>query len=194
LAGTVDRTTLDWVVLARSAAWLALSEQEDDTNALTDNVQELIDRYETQKGPDSRGRRLLAFLPLLPALHDPQNSDHKKALEYFGRNDSWLMLRWFWIEKFNLKAPDAVTFLGGRETDRARRVLVCYLDRNAQALADSISQINASRNSIDEFTILFMHLYRQLHPPGNIEEAPDIKPADSRSVRQFVVSKLGQVR
>jgi len=72
------------------------------------------------------------------ALRDPQHSDHQKALAYFGRDDSWLILRWFWIDKFHLKTPDAVTFLGGRETDRARRVLICYLDRDAQALGDPL--------------------------------------------------------
>jgi hypothetical protein len=163
---------------------------EDNSKVLRQNVQELIDRYETQKGPDSRGRRLLAFLPLLPALRDPQHSDHQKALGYFGRDDSWLMLRWFWIEKFHLNIQDAVTFLGGRETDRARRVLICYLDRDVQALGDSLNQFNASRNRIDEFTILFVYLYRQLHPSGNIEESLDLKPTDSRSVRQLVISKL----
>ena len=167
---------------------------EDNTNALRQNTQELIDRYENKKGPASRGRTLLAFLPLLPALRDPQHADHQKALEYFGRDAWWLMLRWFWIEKFHLKTQDAVTFLGGRETDRIRRVLICYLDRNAQALTDSLNQFNASRDTIDEFTILFMNLDRQLHPPGNIEEAPDLKPTDSRSVRQLVISKLEQVR
>src|SRR5208283_1487228 len=100
----------------------------DDTAELEQNIRDLIERYETQKGPESRGRRLLGFLPLLPALRDPQHADHEKALHYFGRDDSWLILRWLWIEKFNVKSPDAVTFLGGGGTDTYRHLLVCYLD------------------------------------------------------------------
>lgn len=162
----------------------------DNSTELEQNVRALIERYETQKGPESRGRRLLEFLPLLPALRDPQHADHQKALQYFGRDDSWLVLRWLWIEKFNLKSHDAITFLGGRETDLCRHVLVCYLDRDEKALVDATNQFLASRDTVDEFSVLSSFLCRKLHHPTDSLEGPDLKPVDSRSIRQLVLSEV----
>ena len=56
----------------------------DNQKALADQINELVDRYESTKGPRSTGRRLAAFLPLLPALADAKHVSHDQAVHYFG--------------------------------------------------------------------------------------------------------------
>jgi hypothetical protein len=153
-------------------------------------AQEMVDRYESDDPPNSRGRRLLKFLPLLPALRDAKHPDHERALQFFGKDDAWLILRWFWIEKHKLSPQDAIVFLGGRETGLFQHVLICYLDKDAPAMLDALNKFNASRTAIDECTVLAMTLYGRLHDPTSEVEDVDLKPEGTVSVRELVQAKL----
>ncbi|MGA9777336.1 MAG: hypothetical protein WBS33_03595 [Verrucomicrobiia bacterium] len=55
----------------------------DDSQGMEQQMDELTERYESQEGPESTGRILKGFVPLIPALKDPNNPDHKKGAGLF---------------------------------------------------------------------------------------------------------------
>ncbi|MBI3853774.1 MAG: hypothetical protein HY298_26325 [Verrucomicrobia bacterium] len=167
---------------------------QDNSNELEQGVRDLIERYESNKGSDSAAKRLMKFLPLLPAVRDPNNRAHEEALRHFGKDDSWVVLRWIWIEKFKLKTNDAVTFLGGRESGLFQHVLICYLDQNKPAMLDALNQFFASRTYIDEKSALGNFLYYKLLNETSSHKDIDLKPANSLSLREAVLSKLKSTR
>jgi hypothetical protein len=161
----------------------------DDREQLKEQIDELIERYESTQGPKSRGARMKQFLPLLPALANARNPKHKEAISYFGNEASWVMLRWIWIEKFKLSKDDAIAFLGGRETDAARHVLVCYLDGETEKTAQAADDLIHQDGSSPEQCILAKFLSAKLSHSKE-PEIPDLKPADATSARAAVIARL----
>lgn len=162
----------------------------DNAADLKANTQELIDRYETRSGASSRGRRLMGFLPLLPALKDPKHADRSEALNYFGDSAQWLVLRWIWINKYKLSKDDAIRFLGGRETDPFRHVLICYLESDAAAAKEALKGYADPDKRFSEQTFLAYYLAHSLQKKPFDKPEPDLKPPNARSVREAVFAKL----
>jgi hypothetical protein len=163
----------------------------DDRDELKQQVDELIERYESTDGPMSRGARMKQFLPLLPALANAGDPRHQEAINYFGNDASWVMLRWIWIEKFKLSKEDAIAFLGGRETDAARHVLACYLDGDAEKTVQASDGLMRQSDASAEQCILARFLGDKL---AKIKEpdVPDLKPANASSARAAVLARLAE--
>jgi hypothetical protein len=162
----------------------------DDLPQLKQHVEELIDRYQSRSGADSSGRRVLKFLPLLPALKDPAHPSRSDALRYFGNEPGWTILRWIWIEKYKLPKADAVTFLGGRETDAFRHILVCSLEGNAEAAKAALKPYADSVPRFNEQLFLAYHLTHQLQKAQFNKDEPDLKPAQVVSISEAVLARL----
>jgi hypothetical protein len=163
-----------------------------DEKKLAVMANELIERYEPNGGNDSLGRTLQRFLPLLPALKDPKHRNRAEALRFFGKSQSWTILRWIWIEKYKVPAADAITFLGGRENDQFRSLLIAVLEKDQPKALEYVNAFNASRGYVDEYSLLSQHAYSKLHPLRPEPEAPvkALKPKDFTFTRQAVLEKL----
>jgi len=165
---------------------------QDDRKQLRSEVDNLIERYEKESGPNAMGARLKSFIPLLPALAEPKNPKHKEAIGYFGPDKNAVLIRWIWIEKFKLSKEDAIAFLGGRETDAARRVMVGYLEGDVgqtQMVADALMRRHDAQ---DSHCILAKFLSMKLDAGAREPEVPDLKPGGVSSARALVLGRLGQ--
>jgi hypothetical protein len=162
----------------------------DDRTQLTTQVDELITRYESNEGPQSRGARLKSFLPLLPALSDPKDPQHKKAIHYFGNDVEWVDLRWLWVEKFKLPKEDAIAFLGGRETDAARHALVCYLDGDTEGAHSAADAAVDQENIPARIRVLARCVSMKLAKNAAEPVVADLKPAGATSARAAVFARL----
>src|SRR5262249_39519557 len=125
---------------------------------------------------------------------DPRHSSRQEALRYFGQDDSWVILCWIWIEKFKMSVPDATMFLGGRDSDVFRQFLIWCLDKDNTKALEAFNNFNASRNVIDEKSVLAACLYNRLRPLSPPHEEPDLMPAGATSIRQAVLAKLKSLR
>lgn len=161
----------------------------DDRPAMKSTVDELIERYESDEGGKSVGRVLRDFLPLLPALAAPGDPAHRKALEYFGRDSHWTLSRWIWSEKFKLSKDDTITFLGGRETDSLRRILISYLDADKEANACLSEAYLQETQEYHGNTVLVRFLANKLAKTRTIE-GPDLQPESVISTRTAVLRRL----
>lgn len=164
---------------------------QDNRDELKEQVDGLIERYESTDGPMSRGARLKQFLPLLPALADSSDPQHQAAINYFGSDASWVVLRWIWIQKFKLSKEDTIAFLGGPETDPVRRVLICYLDGDAQKITPAFDDLNQRRGMSKDQIVLARFLSDQLAKIKE-PEVPDLKPANASSARMAVLARLAE--
>ncbi len=162
----------------------------DDAKRMEKIVEMLVERYEEGKSGDLPGRRLAEFLPLLPALRDSRHADRRKAIEFFGRKDDWTILRWIWIQRFQMSAADAADFLGGRENDVFRLFLIAIQEKDQAKALDLLNKFGGSRSVIDERTVLAVCLYYPLHGGWPPLDETDLKPADASSIRQAVLAKL----
>jgi hypothetical protein len=166
----------------------------NDSSGLETQVKELIERYESDKAPESTGRRLLGFLPLLPALRDPKHVSHQNAIRYFEKSAGWTVLRWIWIRKYELPKEDAIAFLGGREADLFRRVLISYLENDPRQTADAYSQLEKENKVTGDQMFLAGFLSRQIQNQPSVDNLPDLKPADASSARSAVLARLAARR
>jgi hypothetical protein len=159
----------------------------DQIGKMSDQTDELIERYEQDEGPLSAGRVLKSFVPLLDALKDPQAPRRGEALDHFAKSDNWVTLRWIWIQKYKLSTDDAIRFLGGKETDAYRRVLVLYLQKNQSAIGAAHQAYIEGHSFKGMGRVLASWLARDLcQAKGSIEEV-DLRPANAKSVRQAVL-------
>jgi hypothetical protein len=168
--------------------WEAAS--RDKPKEIEASASEMVERYEQNQGMDSLGRRLLKFLPLLPALRDVKHPSRREALEYFGKEPAWTMLRFIWIEKFKLPTADAIVLLGGRENDALRRLIISYLEKDEDKAGEAFAQIFAKAPPRHENMVLAACLHSRLRASPHAEEIPELKPAGARSISQVVREKL----
>lgn len=161
----------------------------DDVDDLQKNAQEMIERYETTSGPNSRGRRLMKFLSLIPALKDPAHPSRRQALSYFVRDANWIILRWIWIEKYKIPSKDALVLLGGMDTDAFRRVLISYLSGNAASTEDAFKHYKDDpKRTMDALFLSHYLTHKILKQPAKADE--DLKPAKSTTTRELLAAKL----
>jgi hypothetical protein len=169
----------------------------DQFDKVEQQLSELISRYESEWGPRSLGRTMKGFLPLIPALKDPKHPRHEETLDYFGKSDMAEIFRWILIRKYKLNSQDAIRFLGGKETDRLRRVLVLYLENERgqpirDALTDYIAN-NPGNKGAGRPLACWAAGQTQNRPKEIVElDEKDLKPADALSIRQAVLAKLHQ--
>ena len=173
------------------------STSHDQFKKVEQQLSALVERYESEQGPRSVGRTMKGFLPLLPALKDAKHSQHEEALDYFGKSDTAVIFRWILIQKYKLSAPDAIRFLGGKETDRLRRVLLLYLENErGQSIRDALTDYiqNNSGNKGAGRPLASWAAGQTKNRPKEIEELDekDLKPAGAQSIRHAVLEKLHQ--
>jgi hypothetical protein len=164
---------------------------QDSRAELANQVDELIERYEKDKGPKAFGAQLKEFLPLLPALANAKDPKHSEAISYFGKDTICVTLRWIWIEKFKLSKEDAIAFLGGRETDAPRHVLICYLDGDAEKTLQACNELMHRNDANAEQSILAKYLCDKLAKTKELD-VPELKPADASSARTAVLARLAE--
>ena len=162
----------------------------DNRNELQELTDGLIERYESDQGPKAQGAKLKKFLPLLPALADPRNAKHGEAIGNFGNDPNWVILRWLWIEKFKLSKDDAITFLGGRETDAGRHAMVSYLEGDVEGTRAAVEALMHHTNIAQEQCVLARFLSMKLSKDVKEPVVADMKPKDAVSARAAVMARL----
>ena len=161
----------------------------EDAMAMKRTASDLVERYETRSGPKSRGRRLVEFVPLLPALKDPKHPRRAEALEFFADGVQWVTLRWIWTTQYKMPKEDAIALLGGRETDAFRHVVVCCLEGDASAAKEALREYSKPRRVTEQHTIA-NYLVRQLEGKTFGKPETDLKPAEVTSTREAVLARL----
>jgi hypothetical protein len=159
---------------------------EDKPKEIEEWANQIVERYEQNEGVNSLARRLLKFLPLLPALRDAKHASHREALEFFGKDQGWTILRFIWIEKFKLPVSEAITFLGGKENSLLNQFLISYLEKDLQQ--DALQQLSHS-NARTEQKMLGYCLFHKLHPVPKLQEDADLKPPGAASIREAVLER-----
>jgi len=165
---------------------------QDDRAQLRRQVEELIERYEREKGPEAPGARLKGFLLLLPALANANDPKHKQAISYFGNDPNWVILRWLWIDKLKLPKDEAIAFLGGRETDAPRQVIICYLDGDAEKARSAAEALMHQVGTSAERCILAKFLSMKVGKGATEPVVADMKPAGASSARAAVLARLAE--
>jgi len=101
-----------------------------------------------------------------------------------------MLLRFIWIEKYNIPTEDAVVFLGGRDNTLLGGFLIAYLEKNQPKALDALNRFSASSDARGEQKVLASCLYGRLHPFVPAHEDKDLKPPGAMSIRQAVMAKL----
>jgi hypothetical protein len=166
----------------------------DQTRKMQDQLDELIERYESDGRQNSQGRKMKSFIPLMPALKDPKHPRHEEALDHFGKSEAATNLRWILIQKYHLSVPDAIRFLGGRETDRYRRVLILYLEKQKEPMRAALTDYleNTKNTGVGRVVSSWAEVHL-LNLPCGIEEK-DLRPPGVKSIEQAVLDKIGATR
>ena len=162
---------------------------QDDPKQMEADTKELVERYEQDQGVNSLGRRLLKFLPLLPALKNPAHPSRREALEFFGKEPGWTILRFIWVEKYKIPTADAIVLLGGRENDAFSQFLIAYLEKNQEKARENYSLLNTT-DARNESRVLAACLLQKLSRSEHNYRDVDLKPAGATSIRQAVFQKL----
>ena len=114
-------------------------------------------------------------------------------MDYFGKSDYAVMLRWVLIEKYKLTPKDAIRFLGGRETDRFRRVLILYLEKEKAPMRDAFRDyIENTPNTGAGRVIASWAQLKLLETRPTIEET-DLRDPGTKPIRESVLEKLGKL-
>ena len=161
----------------------------DDAEKMESDTKELVERYEQEQGVNSLGRRLLKFLPLLPALKNPAHASRREALDFFGKEPGWTLLRFIWIEKYKIPLADAIVLLGGKENDAFTQFLIAYLEKNQDKARENYALLNTT-DVRNENRVLAACLYQKLSRSEHNYHDVDLKPAGAMSIRQAVFQKL----
>lgn len=163
----------------------------DDSDALKQQIDERILRYDAGRGPDSLGERLARFMPLLPALREPKHPQRDAALDYFGQGETAMLLRWIWINEYKLPTEDAIRLLGGRQTTNyLSRVMVCSLEKERKKLDEAVTVLEEKGVWRGEDMTIARHLMFQLDKDRKAPADADLRPAGARSLSELLKEKL----
>ena len=164
----------------------------DDRIELASQAEEMFRRYDQEDGPKSLSGKLKRFLPLLPALTDVNDPKHKQAVIFFGNDPGFVILRWLWIDKFKLSKDDAIAFLGGRETDATRRVMVSYLNGNVAETLSAAEALMHQSGTSAQACIVARYLGMKTAKNAAEPVVADLKPAGATSARAAVLARLAE--
>ncbi|HTY87538.1 MAG TPA: hypothetical protein VMB80_08745 [Candidatus Acidoferrum sp.] len=160
-----------------------------DPQGMERQMDDLVERYESSSGSESNGRVIKNFIPLIPALQDPQSPDHQKALDYFGKPNTGLVLRTLLILKQGMNTNDAIQFLGGPETDRFRHVVILYLLKDKEHMMEALQDYDAHTSS-DVSWVMANWMARQTVEPNARVEDKDLKLPGAKTIAQAVREEL----
>ncbi|HAB18988.1 MAG TPA: hypothetical protein PLX89_14200 [Verrucomicrobiota bacterium] len=150
----------------------------------------IVERY-----PDGRNtegwQRISEFIDLLPALADPKHVDRERALDFFGRDNTAVVLRWIWIRHYKLSAEDGIRFLGGREVEYVRKVLALALQKDAKGADAALCDVNAPKTGITAQTIMAYWAFHELNGVSQ-DIGEDVMPSSARFTRAAVVDRLNR--
>jgi hypothetical protein len=164
---------------------------KNDRKALADAVQDYIERYGSDTGPDDPLQKLQGFLPLLPALSDPKSPKYTEALEYFSGSDRWSILRWMWVRRFELPQEDAITFLGGRENEPFLGFLVQLLLNDQEAMEKMVRAYFGNPRNLEvgrSFVIRYLYAQHAQKKPTIPDQ--NMRPAQAKTLRQEIAEWL----
>jgi hypothetical protein len=174
-----------------TAIWHAAAHER--TDEMEKQLDGLIERYESEEGPRSQGRMIKSFIPLIPALKNPKDPLHGDALDHFGKSENGVLFRWILIREYKLSVEDAIRFLGGKETDLLRRILVLHLQNDKgpmhQAFFDYIS---AGGNRGAGRPLVTWAAGELQNLPSTFQQV-DLKPPGVKSIQQAVSEKLHEL-
>ncbi len=158
-------------------------------------IDALLERYPPgNPGKGTEMTRLREFLPLLPALADPKDARHDKALTFFHESSDYVppALRFILARRFNLSVDDAVKFIGPERPSPARRLLIAYLRKDEKDFIAAYALVKRKLGpSIDETCrTLIECLNHEVQKIAPIPTQPDIKPAKVEMLDDLVRQKL----
>jgi hypothetical protein len=170
----------------------------DDIAAMQAQLDAMSQRYDREGDEDFKEsmaarQKLRDFIPLIPALRDATHADRQKALDFFAKDKYWPTLQWVLTRNCRLGAADAVRFLGGRETDPERRLMVCYLLKDKPGFAIAYGEADAGKWQTMAFVVAH-YLRNELLAVPVPAEQPDLMPPGAQSITQAVLDALRKDR
>ncbi len=175
---------------------IAAAACQNNMKAMERQVDECLERY----GKDSEMMNTLkGFIPLVPALKDASHPEHTKALDYFATNHHWPTLQWIFIKNAKLDTDESVRFLGGRETDWERQLLVLFLLKDKETFKAKYNDQEKYGRSQDRHWsnmafILIHYLRNELLEVPIPADQPDLKPAGAMTLSERVHSSLSGLK
>jgi hypothetical protein len=161
---------------------------------MENQIDQCIDRY----GKDPEMSLLESFVPLIPALRDPANPDHDKALDYFAqeKHSRWITLQWILSDRAKLTTEERIRFFGGPKGQWARQFVVLALQNDKAGFSRKLDQHERTWRQTHqvwdwEDTVLIHYLRNQLLEIPVPPQQPDLKPADAMTLSERVISSLG---
>jgi hypothetical protein len=202
-----DRAAMDEALKASASGSAAdlvmhmmLALSEEDYRLLEQRADIYHDYYQDADPKEDMALKLKGFLPLVPAFKNPKHPDHAKALNYFGAYNKWPTLQWVFVQKAKLSTEEAIRFLGGKDTDLERRLLVAYLLKDKELFSRTYDELAASyrndpyqRKNWSTMAFVLIHWLRNdlLGVPVPAEQ-PDLKPPGVRPLLEaFTAEKSG---
>lgn len=173
---------------------MVLSAAQDDFKALAAQVEGCLERYPRDPDPEDMMYKLRGFLPLIPALRDPASPDHGKALDYFANYSQWPSLQWTLLQNAHLSVEEGVRFLGGKNTDPERLLVVAYLVKDKELFARTYdaydARLRASGRKWSNMAFVVVHCLRNdlLDVPVPPQQ-PDLRPPVAETLSQILARK-----
>lgn len=150
-----------------------------------------IERYDQDKPLEkSMFKRMRDFMPLLPALADPQHARHVEALQFFQRDDEWPTAQWLLIQRCKLPQAEAELFLGGEKTNPERLSLIAYLRGDKELFDAAVERTDQTRIG-NMARVVTLALRAKLHHIQAPADQPDLRPTDAVPLHDLTLRGLG---
>ena len=183
------------LVASRTASYSNYSMQVLDAaskgyfNAMAKFVDQCIEHY----GEGKEIVLLKGFLPLLPALGDPANPEHEKALDYFKKSPEWIALQWVLADQANLSPEERIRFFGGLDTDWERKLVVLAIKGDKEAFENNYAERGKTWRVTGHMwtaSVLLHHLRNELLSIPVPADQGDLRPADAMPLAQRVLKAM----
>ena len=143
---------------------------------------------ERYSGHEDEVKAIKAYLPLIPALKDPQHADHARALDSFPKFGYWNWTQWMLAREAKLTTEETIRFLGGEAPMESNRGFIAYLKKDKQSFERIFAKEQwSSRRCTGAFLALMRNDLLAIQPPA---EQPDLKPADAKPLARLIAEAV----
>ncbi len=152
----------------------------NDVARATKVIDACVERYNGRNEP-----LIKDWLPLLPALLDPQHADYGRALDTFPDDQSWIFLRWALARQSKLSVEDTVRLFRGK-TDGAEGIFAAAARGDKNRFLALYTQVTLPAMA----RVVITHEFLKLNNYPQPKEQPDLKPPGARPIDELVREEL----
>ena len=126
-----------------------------------------------------RYEALRDYLPLIPALNDPERGDHARAVDPFPTAPWFLLVQCVLLNKAHLSVAEAERFLTAGGDDAHHRIVIAALRKDREEFERLYKDLNKERftNAWGVLNASLRNRMLAIPPP---KEQPDLMPPDAK--------------